>query len=181
MIKGNRARNWVAGHAQKARQRGGSPLWRVFAITEAPRRGRLRVSVRQLVVLLAEALRSQCDLGWARPAKHERPEGAWTFSLTLGYDRRGRGFADRVFADWRFTDGPLANWRGLDNRLRMREVRSNRRSHQSQRRSANDHEFQHEVPLLRLEMSPESSLRSLRGNKLTHSHVSDLFRRLWRK
>jgi hypothetical protein len=63
----------------------------------------------------------------------------------------------------------------------MREVRSNRRSHQSQRRSANDHEFQHEVPLLRLEMSPESSLRSLRGNKLTHSHVSDLFRRLWRK
>ena len=74
------------------------------------------------------------------------PEGAWTFSLTLGYYRRGRGFADRVFADWRFTDWPLTNWRGLDNRLRMGEVRSNRRSHQSQRCSANYYEFQHDVP-----------------------------------
>ena len=74
------------------------------------------------------------------------PEGVWTFSLTLGYYRRGRRFADRVFADWRFTDWPLTNWRGLDNRLRMGEVRSNRRSHQSQRCSANYYEFQHEVP-----------------------------------
>jgi hypothetical protein len=70
--------------------------------------------------------------------------------LALGYYRRGRGFADRVFADRSFADGPLTNWRGLDNRLRAREVRSDRRSRQSQRRSTNDYEFQHEVPLLRL-------------------------------
>ena len=66
--------------------------------------------------------------------------------LTLGYYGRGRGLADRVFADWSFADGPLTNWRGLDNRLRTREVRSNRRSYQSQRRSANEYKFQHEVP-----------------------------------
>ena len=69
------------------------------------------------------------------------------FRLTLGYYRGGWGFADWIFADWRFTDGPLTNWCGLDNRLRMREVRSNRRSHQGQRRSANDYEFQHEAPV----------------------------------
>ena len=143
----------------------------MFAITEAPRRGWLRVSARQLVVLVAEALRSQCDLGWARPARHERPEGAWTFSLTLGYDRRGRGFADRVFADWRFTDRPLTNWRGLDNRLRMREVRGNRRSHQSQRRSTNDYEFQHEV-LVPLEMP---RINRYVHYKLTHSRARVLF------
>jgi hypothetical protein len=106
----------------------------------------------------AEAFRSQCRvwIGSARPKKRSElvlqyktrtpPEGAWTFSLTLGYYRRGRSFADRVFADWRFTDGPLTNWRGLDNRLRMREVRGNRRSHQSQRRSADDYDSQYEAP-----------------------------------
>jgi hypothetical protein len=75
----------------------------------------------------------------------KRAEGARIFRSTLGH-QRGRGFADRVFADWRFADGPLTNWRGLDNRLRAREVRSGRRSHQSQRRNASDCEFQHEAP-----------------------------------
>src|ERR1700755_956646 len=79
----------------------------------------------------------------------KRAEGAPIFRLTLG-DYRGRSFANRVFADRSFADGPLTNWRGLDNRLRAREVRSDRRSRQSQRRSTNDYEFQHEVPLLRL-------------------------------
>jgi len=90
-------------------------------------------------------------MSFSVPAKliHEAMENGLAsggFSLTLGYYRRGRGFADWIFADWRFTDGPLTNWCGLDNRLRMREVRSNRRSHQGQRRSANDYEFQHDVP-----------------------------------
>src|SRR5215475_7806451 len=77
------------------------------------------------------------------PVRHLASGG---FRLTLGYYRWGRGLADRVFADWRFTDGPLTNWRGLDNRLRMREVCSNRRSHQSQRSTANYYEFQHDCP-----------------------------------
>ena len=81
----------------------------------------------------------------------QRTEGAPIFRLALGY-YRGRGFADRVFADWGFADGPLTNWRSLDNRLRAREVRSDRRSHPSQRRNANDSEFQHEVPLLLLDV-----------------------------
>jgi len=90
-------------------------------------------------------------MSFSVPAKliHEAMENGLAsggFRLTLGYYRRGRGFADWIFADWRFTDGPLTNWCGLDNRLRMREVRSNRRSHQGQRRSANDYEFQHDVP-----------------------------------
>jgi hypothetical protein len=101
--------------------------------------------------------------GHERPAR--RAQGARIFWLTLGYYRRGRGFADRVFADWRFTDGPLTNWRGLDNRLRMREIRSNRRSHQSQRRSANDYEFQHEAPVaIGDEPRINQSLRSLQDN-----------------
>jgi hypothetical protein len=97
--------------------------------------------------------------GFALPhASDQRPQPinfAPGSSLALGYYRRGRGFADRVFADrvfadWSFTDRPLTNWRGLDNRLRAGEVRSDRRSRQSQQRSANDYEFQHEVPLLPL-------------------------------
>ena len=71
------------------------------------------------------------------------------FGLTLGCYRRGRyhrRFADRVFANRSFADGIFANWRVLDNWLRMREIRSNRCSYQSQRRSANDYKFQHEVP-----------------------------------
>ena len=106
------------------------------------------------------------EVAWARVIRNpQRAEGARIFRLTLGYYGRGRGFADRVFADWSFADGPLTNWRGLDNRLRTREVRSNRRSYQSQRRSANDYKFQHEVPLLPLEMSLQSTLMLTAGQQ----------------
>src|SRR6516164_11305306 len=64
--------------------------------------------------------------------------------LALGYKRGWSwSFADRVLADGVLADRVLANWAALDNRLRMREVRSDRRSHKSQGSSPNDHEFQH--------------------------------------
>ena len=72
-------------------------------------------------------------MSFSVPAKliHEAMENGLAsggFRLTLGHYRWGRGFADRVFADWRFTDRPLTYWRGLDNRLRMREVRSDQQA-----------------------------------------------------
>jgi hypothetical protein len=75
--------------------------------------------------------------------KAEQPLG-----LALGYQRGwSRSLTDRIFTDRGFPDGafarPFANGRGLDNRLRMRQVRSNGCSHESQRRSASDNEFQH--------------------------------------
>ena len=66
------------------------------------------------------------------------------FGLTPGGYHR-RGFADRVFANWSFADRVFANWPRLYNGLRMREVRSNGCSHQGQRCSPNDHEFQHRI------------------------------------
>ena len=79
-------------------------------------------------------------------------QGRATLGLALGYEWGwSRGLTDRIFTDRGFADGtfarPFANWCGLDNRLRMRQVRSNRCSHESQRRSAKDNEFQHRAPL----------------------------------
>ena len=71
------------------------------------------------------------------------------FALALGYERGWSwSFADGVLADRVLADGVLANWAALDNRLRMWEVRSDRRSHESQGSSPNDHEFQHQSLLL---------------------------------
>jgi hypothetical protein len=71
--------------------------------------------------------------------------------LALGYKRGWSwSFADRVLADGVLANGVLANWAALDNRLRVREVRSDRRSHKSQGSSPNDHEFQHRRLLLLL-------------------------------
>ncbi len=56
-----------------------------------------------------------------------------------------RGFANRVFANWSFANREFANWPRLYNGLRTREVRSNGCSHQGQRCSPNDHEFQHRI------------------------------------
>src|SRR5260370_8333575 len=59
-----------------------------------------------------------------------------------------RSFADRVFTNWSFADREFANWPRLYNGLRTREVRRDGCSHQGERCSPNDHEFQHRSLLL---------------------------------
>jgi hypothetical protein len=77
------------------------------------------------------------------------PKALEPAGLALGYYRsRRRSLADRVFTDWSFangifTNGIFTNRRGLDDGLRTGQIRGNRRSHQSQRRSTRNYESQH--------------------------------------
>jgi hypothetical protein len=99
--------------------------------------------------------------GRKRPKTHESRR---IFGLAPGGYHRG--FADRVFANWSFADREFADWPRLYNGLRTGEVRRNGRSHQGQRCSPNDHEFQRRSLLLPNLPQVDSQLteRSLRGN-----------------
>ena len=90
-----------------------------------------------------------------------RAYGPSGLGLTLGYDRG----CDRVFADGAFTNRIFANRRGLGNWLRTWKVRSNRCSHESQRHSADDHEFQHRSPLA-AKVSPELTGRLFKAQQI---------------
>jgi transposase len=91
--------------------------------------------------------------GWRRQLRESEAERSKADGLQFvpavvdGLTPRGhhRGFADRVFANWSFADRKLANWPRLYNGLRTREVRRNGCSHQGQRCSPDDHEFQHRI------------------------------------
>jgi hypothetical protein len=84
--------------------------------------------------------------GRKRPKMHQSRR---IFGLTPG--GYYRGFADRVFANGSFADREFANWPRLYNGLRTRKVCSNGCSHQGQRCSPNNHEFQHRsLPLPKL-------------------------------
>src|ERR1700730_8921859 len=88
-----------------------------------------------------------------------------------------RGFADRVFANWSFADGEFANWPRLYNGLRTREVRRNGCSHQGERCSSNDHEFQHRSLQLapsRLTTNPNDRYETISGAQTSDRTLSFL-------
>ena len=85
-----------------------------------------------------------------------------------------RSFADRVFANWSFADREFANWPRLYNGLRTREVRRNGCSHQGQRCSPNDHEFQHPSLLLpNLPLVDSQLTRTIVTRQLAQPRTSD--------
>jgi hypothetical protein len=84
-----------------------------------------------------------------------------------------RSFADRVFTNWSFADRKFANWPRLYNGLRTREVRRNGCSHQGQRCSPNDREFQHRISCCPLAPSGFTTNPNHRYEAISRAQTSD--------
>ena len=102
-----------------------------------------REATRFPIQMMTDILVSQTPDLRLRPPRAEDDGSRISVELTLGHHGSRRVLTHWSFADGVLAHGVLANWRVLSNRLRTRDVRSNSGSHQGQRGSPNDHDFQH--------------------------------------